>query len=91
MSTHDREEVMALLERIDLDKLTIGEVRRVSNPALQLVLAELIREAIRVKPEHTSHGSHTDHLKDTIIDRPIIDRPIVDVAATGATAVKPDH
>ena len=77
MSKNDREEVLRLLDKIDLENLTVGDIRNVANPALRLVLAELISEAIGSKPEHTSHGKHTDHLKNSIFDRPIIDRPIV--------------
>ena len=76
MSDYSSEQTIELLQKIDLDKLTLGDIRKITSPALRKVLIDLVRVTGETfKPEHTSHGSHTDHLKGQIFDRPIIDNP----------------
>lgn len=66
------EEVQRLLGEIDFSKLTTDEIDKVTNPALRTALHDLrnIGDEVMEK-EHTSHGSHTDHLKGSIFERPI--------------------
>ncbi len=77
MPDNRSEDVLESLERIDVERLTLGDIRKISNPALRIVLAELVSEAVGVKPEHTSHGMHTNHLKSEILERPLAELPVV--------------
>jgi hypothetical protein len=63
MSPPRDKDAIQSLDEIDLEKLTIAEIRALKNPVLRRVLFEAI-SVITAKPEHTSHGSHTSHLKD---------------------------
>jgi hypothetical protein len=55
-------DLIELLDKLDLETMTIAEVREIRNPVLRRVLFDAILK-IAAGPQHTSHGSHTSHLK----------------------------
>lgn len=53
------------LAKIDLSKISLHDVMKLENPVLRQVIGEVVkRGGLAATPEHTSHGTHTDHLKE---------------------------
>jgi hypothetical protein len=60
------------LEQLDLSKISLADLKDVKNPVMRNALLQMIGavDIAVTRPEHTSHGSHTSHLKSqlTLID-----------------------
>jgi hypothetical protein len=53
------------IELIDVNSMTIDDIKKIKNPALIQALLEVVRlKDVLAKPEHTSHGMHTNYLKE---------------------------
>lgn len=71
----DNEELLRNLDALDLERMTVADIRAVNNPVLRRVLLSALTD-LTSKLEHTSHGSHTSHAKDVILDIPF-ENPVV--------------
>lgn len=53
------------IELIDVNSMTIDDIKKISNPALMQALLEVVRlKDVLAKPEHSNHGMHTNYLKE---------------------------
>jgi hypothetical protein len=68
MPEQEPNEIRELLEKVDLDNLTLGEIKKISSPALRNALAELIAGVAggAHHTKHSSHAKHADHLLSTL-------------------------
>lgn len=74
----DNEELLRTLGQLDLDNMTIGQIRAVDNPVLRRALLNAVNQVTPPALEHTSHGMHTSHAKASALDIPFGD-PIAQV------------
>jgi len=59
------------IESVDLQNMSIDDVRRVNNPVLrEALLAAKEKLQVELSSSHTSHGTHTNHLK-SMTDSPL--------------------
>lgn len=58
-------ESLKALERIDLENLTISDIKSIENPVLRDALNNILQRKIDLARSHQNHGSHSDHSTDS--------------------------
>ena len=56
---------MAGLEDLDLEKISIGDIRGLKNTVLRDALLDALQRRIDPMASHQNHGSHSDHNTDS--------------------------
>lgn len=71
----ENDDLLRALDGMDLENMTVAQVRAVNNPVLRRVLLNSLSD-LTAAVQHVSHGQHTSHAKSEALDLPF-DNPVV--------------
>ncbi len=67
------------LEELDLSKISLADLKSLKSPVMRRALLQMIGavDVTTIQKEHTSHGSHTSHMKSEVLPVDFNVNPIV--------------